>query len=51
MVEDRGKGFGMPEAGSGIGSRLIKATVGRLGAAATWEHAQPGTRFVMNFLL
>ena len=51
MVEDRGTGVGMPEAGSGIGSRLIKATVARLAATATWENAQPGTRFVMDFRL
>jgi two-component sensor histidine kinase len=51
MVEDCGTGVGMPEAGSGIGSRLIKDTVVRLGALAKWEDAQPGTRFVMDFHL
>jgi two-component sensor histidine kinase len=51
MVEDRGKGVGMPEAGSGVGNRLIKATVVRLGATAKWENAQPGTRFIMDFRL
>ena len=51
MVEDRGTGVGMPEAGSGIGNRLIKATVVSLGATAKWENAQPGTRFIMDFRL
>lgn len=51
MVEDHGTHVGTPEAGSGVGTRLIKATVVRLGATAKWENARPGTRFVMDFQL
>ncbi len=50
-VEDRGTGVGIPEAGSGVGGHLIRATVVRLGATAKWENAQPGTRFIMDFRL
>jgi two-component sensor histidine kinase len=51
IVEDRGTHVGMPEAGSGLGTRLIEATVVRLGAAVKWEDARPGIRFVMDFPL
>ena len=46
-VEDRGRGRGDGTAGrqAGLGSRLIHATVAKLGATAVWEDARPGTRF------
>lgn len=49
VVEDRGCRVTGPKTGSGLGSRLIKATVARLGGTMKWENAQPGTRFVMDF--
>lgn len=49
-VEDEGRGFapdpGRP--GNGLGSRIIEASVGRLGAASSWEDARPGSRFIMR---
>lgn len=47
-VEDRGKGRAGGGRGAGLGSRLIGATVVKLGGAATWEDAAPGTRFRMD---
>ncbi len=47
-VEDRGSGDGRPGRQAGLGSRLIHATVAKLGATAVWEDARPGTRFRMD---
>jgi two-component sensor histidine kinase len=44
-VEDRGSGDGTAGRQAGLGSRLIHATVAKLGATAVWEDARPGTRF------
>lgn len=48
MVEDRGYGSRVGRGRMGLGSRLIEATVAKLGAIATWEDARPGTRFRMD---
>jgi two-component sensor histidine kinase len=47
-VEDRGSGNGTPGRQAGLGSRLIHATVAKLGATSVWEDARPGTRFRMD---
>ncbi len=47
-VYDRGRGRGAAYAGSGMGSRLIEATVAKLGGKFAWEDALPGTRFRMD---
>lgn len=49
-VEDEGRGYSPGRSGSsaGLGSRIIDASVGRLGATCRWEDAMPGTRFVMH---
>lgn len=44
IVQDHGHGRSVDRA-AGLGSRLIDATMGKLGAVATWEDAGPGTRF------
>ncbi|MDF0489959.1 sensor histidine kinase [Sphingomonas sp. H39-1-10] len=50
-VEDEGRGYSPGPSGSnaGLGSRIIGASVGRLGATCRWEDAMPGTRFVMHY--
>jgi two-component sensor histidine kinase len=48
MVEDRGTGTPGARRIDGLGSRLIAATVARLGASSVWEDAAPGTRFYMD---
>jgi len=48
MVEDRGIGTTHARRVDGLGSRLIAATVARLGATSVWEDAAPGTRFYMD---
>ena len=48
MVEDRGIGTTGVRRVDGLGSRLIAATVARLGASSVWEDAAPGTRFYMD---
>lgn len=50
MVEDEGRGHtpGAVGANQGLGSRIIDASVRRLGATCSWEAAHPGTRFVMR---
>jgi two-component sensor histidine kinase len=48
MVEDRGQASGSATSGTGLGSRLIDAMVLKLGAVASWDDAQPGTRFRMD---
>lgn len=48
IVEDRGRGNPGHTAGSGLGTRLIEATVAKLGACAAVECLFPGTRFCMN---
>ncbi len=49
-VEDDGRGYAPSHstAGSGIGSRIIDASVARLGATCVWEDNRPGTRFVLR---
>jgi two-component sensor histidine kinase len=47
-VEDRGRGPVPGSAKPGLGSRLIEATVAKLGGTARWEDALPGTRFSMD---
>jgi two-component sensor histidine kinase len=44
IVQDHGRGKSGGR-GAGLGSRLIDATMAKLGAVATWEDAMPGTRF------
>lgn len=47
-VEDRGHGTRTRTGRNGLGTRLIDATVAKLGAVARWEDARPGTRFRMD---
>lgn len=51
VVEDHGCGLTGGSPASGLGSRLIAATVAKLGGIAVWEDAQPGTRFRMTISL
>ncbi|WP_260600246.1 sensor histidine kinase [Sphingomonas endolithica] len=51
VAEDRGRGLDGAPPASGLGARLIAATVARLGGTAVWEDAQPGTRFRMTLSL
>jgi len=50
-VEDDGCGYTPSPMNSarGLGSRIIDASVDRLGASCTWEDNRPGTRFVMHY--
>jgi two-component sensor histidine kinase len=47
-VEDRGCGRAGISGDSGLGGRLIDATVRRVRGSAAWEHAAPGTRFRLH---
>ncbi|UYY58437.1 sensor histidine kinase [Sphingomonas sp. S2-65] len=47
-VEDRGRGTRGHTGRTGLGTRLIDASVAKLGAVARWEDACPGTRFRMD---
>lgn len=49
LVEDRGHGCRSGSGSAGLGSRLIDATVAKLGGSAIIEDARPGTRFRMIF--
>lgn len=49
-VEDRGCGRAGISDDTGLGGRLIEATVRRLQGSAAWEHAAPGTRFRLHWM-